>query len=852
MLISARKRDNCAHPGVKVRRFAICLTALCIGLFSSLAPVQADQCRPFRPSRQDIAGFSVPIIVLSADFEEEGTPDLAVISDGIPGGADGMVSILRGNMDAGYPLLSTEPLGRSPESAAIADFNLDQHLDLVVVDFLDRKVTILMGNGTGGFSSNTDSPLASDPVAVAARKFTGDAFPDLIIVTTPLGFPGTVHVFQGDGLGGFSSLTSATVDVDPRSVVVDDFNGDSIQDIAVGNRLSQSINVILGTGNGMLGTPVSIATGASVRSLVATDLNNDMKVDLVAGGDTVASSVVALLGDGLGGFTLQPGVPLGSDIPGISVCDYDLDGNADVVAAKFTTNSISLLRGLGDGSFAPPADLGANSRPSSVHTSDLNKDGLCDTVSANREAGTLSLFLADGFGNVGTPRYGIGATPLAIASADLNGDGKLDLVSANRDSDSASYLVGDGDGGFNLTQTLFTGTNPGSIAIGDMSGDGNLDIAVGNQGLPGATQASPVSLYFGDGFGSFPFQSTETAGTLPLDVLVSDYTGDGIDDLFVANGDSNNLSFFRATGGGAFAARKTLKVGGQPRSLVALDFDDDGFKDVVFSQGGDNNIAFWNGDSSATGFSNSGQTLPGIAINTDDLAVGDLNGDGRDDLAWLNQDQINTPATVSIYLSDGVDWFVKASGSDFAAGIFAESIIMVDLDRLGGPDLVIANRFSDSLGVYLGDGMGGFTYMGGFGAGREPFALAAGDFNRDDRQDIATADFAGDSISVLLNNTFINPGFQSVVPIDHQSFTWTSVPGASTYRVYRGLTEDLYQRTYGLCLTNDAIAGFLDITSPPAGKAFFYMVTPMINGVEGHMGLDSGCLKRVNINPCPL
>jgi len=815
------------------------------------APLWADSCLPFCPARRDISGFNVPILILSADFEEEGSPDLAVVQDAIPGGPDGILSILRGDAEAGFPLLSTWPLGHSPVAAAIADFNQDMHKDVVVVDFLDVNMKIFLGNGEGGFSSSSTIALPAGPVAVAAGNFTGDSFPDIVLATYPTGFPGTLRVYQGNGLGGFTQLTTAGLDVDPRAIVISDLDKNGIPDIAVGHRVGQTVKIFMGTGGGFLASPNTLSVGASIRSLVVTDLNNDLKRDLVGGGDTVASSVVAMLGDGLGGFSIMPGVPLGSDIPSVSVCDYDKDGKPDVIAAKFSQDALSLLRGKGDGSFFTPVDLGANSRPMSILSSDLNKDGICDTISANRAAGTLSLFLADGFGSLGTPRFATGTSPLGVIAADVNGDGRIDIATANRDSGTVSILTGDGNGGFALTQTLSAQTNPGSIAFGDLSGDGFLDIAVANQGVAGSQQAQPVSLYFGDGFGGFPYQTSVSAGRLPLDVIVDDFTGDGLDDLAVANADSDTVSFFEATGGGSFGPRKNAHTGVQPRALAALDADGDGVKDLAVSQGGDNSIGILIGDG-AGGFALSAVSLPGSENNTDDVVAADLNGDGRDDIVFLNQDQVNTPARVSVWLSDGVDGFYEAASSGFQTGIFSESLLLADIDRKDGLDLVVANRFSDSIGVYLGDGAGGFTYSQDYGSGRQPFAMAAADFNRDDRIDIATADFYGNSTSVLLNNTFIDPGFQSVHPVDSQNFTWTPVPGASTYRVYRGLTSILYSRDYGTCLTNNAVTAFSDPGSPPAGKAYFYLVTPLIAGVESHMGLDSGCLKRVNRHPCPL
>jgi hypothetical protein len=818
----------------------------------SASPAVAGLCVPFCPAREDIPGLFEPIIVLSGDFDEEGSLDLAVVSQQIPGDiTKGSVSIFLSDGAAGFVEHGSTVIGGSPQAAAIADFNGDQHADLVVANFLDKMLTLLLGDGDGGFPTVDTIPLPAEPTTVTAAKFTGDPIPDLLLVTAPTGIAGTVRVYQGAGDGTFTELTTASVSTDPRDIVVADFDDDGTPDLAVGHRSAQSVTILMGAGAGSLGPPSEIPLSASVNEIAVSDINNDLKLDLVAGGDTLASSVVPLLGDGTGGFTPLPGIPLGSGIPSVTSCDYDRDSNVDVIAARFAGDALSLLRGRGDGTFDAPEDLGANSRPRSVHSSDLNSDGFCDSVSSNQAAGSLSVFLADGFGSIGTPRFNVGTTPLGVSVGDLNGDLHPDIAASNRDSGDVSILFGNGDGGFTLVQTLAAGTNPGAIVMVDLSGDGARDLAVINQGIPGSGQAGDMDLYFGDGYGSFPFQTTLGVGKLPLDLIAPDLNDDGIGDLVIANSDSDNVTIYLSEGGGDFDNGRSFRPGTQPRTLAALHVDDDGRKDVAVSLGGDNGVGFLMQNAQGA-FSKHGQVLPGAGLIVDDLAAADINNDGRDDLLWINQNLINEPSTISIYLSDGVDWFIEAPASGLQTMTFAEALTTIDLDRRDGIDLMVTNRFNDSVRAFAGDGTGGFTYLGDYGSGREPFAVAVADLNRDSREDLVTADFSGDSVSVMLNNTFIDPGFKTVRAVDESAFTWDPVPGAATYNVYRGLTSILHDKDYGACLRTGSLSGFVDMDLPPSGQTFFYIVTPVANGVEGHMGVTAGCLKRINRHPCPL
>jgi len=813
----------------------------------------ANTCLPFGPSRQDLDGLRKPGVVGSGDFDEDGTLDLVVVNEEIPGDiTHGAVSILSGDGAGGFSLSGYEVIGRNPVSLGLADFNNDQHLDVAVAHFLDKNVTILLGDGDAGFPSKSTLPVAAEPTALAAIDFTGDAVPDLLVATSPGStFPGNVYVFRGNGDGTFTLHASAQAGVDPRALVTARFNGDSILDVAVGDSLGQSVTIILGTGAGNLAPPNTIPIPGTVNSLVAADFNNDAKPDLAAGAETVGTSIMVLLGDGSGGFALQPTLSLASSVKSVSACDLDRDGKRDLIATRTLADTLSVLLGHGDGTFEPPADLGVNSRPVFVHVYDLNRDSFCDAVTANEAADSLSILLGDGAGQLGTPHFGVGLAPLDAALGDLNNDGKPDAASADRDSNTISILLGNGEGSFTLVTTLQAGTAPGAVIIAEMNGDTSRDVVVVNQGVPGDNQPDTVDVFFGDGTGSFPTRTTLDVGHLPLDVVADDFSGDGIADLATANWNSDNVTVHLGTGGGGFDAGRNFRPGVQPRSLAVLDVDGDGLRDLAVSLEGDNAIGFLMGKANGT-FSRSNQTLPGTGFNVDDVLAADVNGDGRKDLLWINQFGAFDPGTISIQLSDGGTWFVEPPGSGLATGTRPEALAVMDLDRQGNIDLVVANRFDNTLSVYLGDGQGGFTPAGSFGTGSEPFSAAVGDLNSDGRLDVLTADFGGNGVSVLLNNSFIDLGFNSVRAATATTFTWDLLPGAGVfYRVYRAQTMSFTQGDYGTCLNAATLADFQDTASPALGQAYFYLVAPVISGVESGLGFTSGCLKRRNLHLCP-
>ena len=89
---------------------------------------------------------------------------------------------------------------------------------------------------------------------------------------------------------------------------------------------------------------------------------------------------------------------------------------------------------------------------------------------------------------------------------------------------------------------------------------------------------------------------------------------------------------------------------------------------------------------------------------------------------------------------------------NFDAGLFAVSVAIGDFNGDGKQDLAVANANSDSVSILLGDGSGNFSAAANFGAGHVPFSVAVGDFNGDGKQDLAVANIGSDNVSILLGN----------------------------------------------------------------------------------------------------
>src|SRR3989442_1265970 len=131
---------------------------------------------------------------------------------------------------------------------------------------------------TGTFSAG------SQPVSVAVADFNGAGKPDLAVANRT---SANVSVLLGNGNGTFQAAVNYDVGVDPLSVAVGDFNGDGKPDLAVANAAlfddPPSVSVLLGSTNGTFQAAVNYAAGASPRSVAVGDFNGDGKADLAVG-----------------------------------------------------------------------------------------------------------------------------------------------------------------------------------------------------------------------------------------------------------------------------------------------------------------------------------------------------------------------------------------------------------------------------------------------------------------------------------------------------------------------------------------------------------------------------------------
>ena len=292
--------------------------------------------------------------------------------------------------------------------------------------------------------------------------------------------------------GTFGAQTTFPTEDSSESycVAVGDFNRDGQLDLAVANRASDNIGVLLGYGNGTFGTQTTFSTGyhSSPTRIAVGDFNGDGHFDIVVA-SFVVNTVGVLIGYSNGSFGVHMIVSADnySNPRSVAIGDFNGDNHSDITVANSDTSTVGVLLGYGNATFRPQETYrtGISTGPKSVAIGYLNGDRYLDIAVANSDANTVSVLLGHGNGTFGSPTAFStrpNAYPASIVMEDFNGDDHMDIAVAFTNSNTVSVLTGNGNGTFGNQTTFPTGepSSPGTITANDFNGDGRPDIVVLN------------------------------------------------------------------------------------------------------------------------------------------------------------------------------------------------------------------------------------------------------------------------------------------------------------------------------------------------------------------------------------
>ena len=210
-------------------------------------------------------------------------------------------------------------------------------------------------------------------------------------------------------------------------------------------------------------------------------------------------------------------------------------------------------------------------------------------------------------------------------------------------------------------------------------------------------------------------------------------------------------------------------LGSGIRSVAIGDFNGDGKQDFAVANwaiGAGTTVSVRLGDGLG-GFGSASNVSVGTAPIS--IAIGDFNGDGKQDMAVANDGS----STVSIRLGNGSGGF--SGSTNVPVGSHPLSIAVGDFNGDGKQDFATANHDSNNVSIRLGDGLGGFSGTTSVSVGDSPFAVAIGDFNGDGKQDLAVANSNSNSVSIRLGDGL--GGFSGSTEVSVGSATYSIAIG---------------------------------------------------------------------------
>lgn len=395
-------------------------------------------------------------------------------------------------------------------------------------------------------------------------------------------------------------------------------------------------------------------------------------------------------------------VPTGATYAPVSVTNTNV-WSTGYSNQRFTTvfSSSTLL----DGSyFNSRLDLGIGSGPFRVLVADLDADGRNDLIVG--VSGFLNIFhntSTDGSLSF-DPRQDIvnNGTAMGMAVADLNGDGLLDIVTANENANVMSVFRNSSSVGsisFLPRTDVVTATDPRSVAVGDFDLDGKPDVAVVH-GV-GAT----VAVYRNVGGGgtvAFDAPVSFATGNSPEHLAVGDLDGDGRPDIATANmNNASPLCILRntsAVGSISMAGYVGFASASSQGFSVALgDLDGDLQLDVVLTNHSTSHGSAWRNVSSPGNINLAARTDFIASLNPWDGALGDLNGDGRPDLAVANLSNSLYSLDRNTSVLGNISF---ASNTDVGTSAYPYYISVGDLDGDSKPEIVSTSQTDGVVSIH--------------------------------------------------------------------------------------------------------------------------------------------------------
>ena len=693
---------------------------------------------PFYPGRLEPSCITDPYncgvaVELTADFDKDGKPDIAVLQ------ADGTLNILLNNGKGGLstPVSYLNPNYSSSyiQQGFVADVNNDGYPDIVEFDSNNNVVIVYLNQKNGTFGSSQTVTLSSNYGtigSIAIGDVNGDGSLDLVTiaanVTSQTTTDITVQTYIGTGSGGFTtpgaSLTQTVTF--PGQDQIPGSTGIALGYLNNDGKLDLAADIEEQTSRGAGAVVATIATGNGDGSFGALNVSNPVSVSVQA----------------------PPGFPfLIFGTSGVQILDLNNDKKNDL--AIDANGILFVALGDGNGGFSSTAQTANFGQPNQNVYSDVNGDGIPDIVQNN---GLMNVWIGNGDGTFNLPVNGDSyiddsGSFQSLVVADFNGDGNLDIAQLGGDYKQVSLFDGNGKGGFQGAPALSSTTDgfsaPGELYLetaGDIVGNGLTDPLFVDQ-----TGAAPYIVSgLSDGKGGFKYVTALAATADPTLVYIqpvsADFNGDGKQDLLIVDGAlGNGLSVALSNGDGTFQNPVSLAMPSLDCELnyaATGDLNGDGHVDIVVTYAGD--AACGGSDGTASGYFvalGKGDGTFGTPVFTASgnelysATIADMNMDGSPDLILVD-DPFDGAGNFGVDLLTGNGDGTFSTGTSILSDSIVSEVVAGDFNQDGTPDLILFSEGTQTVAGFGDVETAGIVLMPGNGDGTfgDSSQLATGNF----------------------------------------------------------------------------------------------------------------------------
>ncbi len=530
-----------------------------------------------------------PRSVAADDLDRDGVIDLVAANRN-----DNTVSICYGSAEGKYSEAVTIDVESHPRMVGLADLNNDAWPDLVVSNANAGTLSIILSLGARSYATPTSIALNALPTRFVLADLDGDNHTDIAVLlfseetSAPIG---VAAFLKGDGKGAFAAPRYFGAGASAFDIIAVDMDGDARLDLITTELATSRLALIYATGKNVFETDERFTCGERPRVVRAVDINNDGALDLVVA-NLDSRDIAVLIGHGDATFDAPLSTAVGGSPRDFAIADFNGDSHLDVAVLHLYKSQVQLLLGNSTGAFTPGdifsvrASGGAQAYPRSIVAADMNQDQIYDLIVGNSNRDSIAILLGAGNATFAmSTEYKIGNFPLSVAAVELNKDGKKDVVcllSTDPDNPASSGIygvvrvLGNGDGTLDDdSREMGTISDlPQEMALADLDSDGDYDAVSSCSGKNGVfvNGGSPKGTFYGG--------KRWSSGDSPNSVSLHDVNDDHLPDIITTNSD-DTVAVLLNRDSLDFSPAMTYFAGTDAIGTIAADVDGDGKQDLI-------------------------------------------------------------------------------------------------------------------------------------------------------------------------------------------------------------------------------------------------------------------------------